>query len=126
MSNFKKVQEFMQTFGQEVLTEPKMPDMNIQALRLSLIQEELSELELAIFKNDLVDVADALTDLLYVVYGAGHAFGLDLDKCFTEVHRSNMSKLDANGKVVRREDGKVLKSDQYTPPDLYSVLGISK
>lgn len=121
-TNFDLVREFMLTFDQVVKSKPEMPEDNIQLLRYNLIAEELEELDDALFDNDLVEVADALTDLLYVVYGAGHAFGIDLDACFAEVHRSNMSKLDAQGQVVRRDDGKVLKSDLYSPPDLKSIL----
>lgn len=121
-SNFELVREFMLTFDQTVKTQAEMPDEQTQLLRYSLIAEELDELDDALFNNDLVEVADALTDLLYVVYGAGHAFGIDLDACFAEVHRSNMSKLDAQGQVVRRDDGKVLKSDLYTPPSLKQIL----
>lgn len=126
MSNFERVKEFMTIFGQEVKNKPGFPDTETQMLRFNLIEEEVDELEEAFSKDDLVGIADALTDILYVVYGAGHAYGIDLDKCFAEVHRSNMSKLDENGNVIRRADGKVLKSDRYTPPDLYTVLGISK
>lgn len=121
-TNFERVEQFMRTFEQEVRTSPELPEVSVQGLRLKLIKEELEELEDALFDNDIVEVADALTDLLYVVYGAGHAFGIDLDACFAEVHRSNMSKLDAKGQVVRRDDGKVLKSDQFTPPDLKQIL----
>lgn len=122
MTNFQKVKEFMLTFDQEVKTQPELPSNDIQLLRYHLIAEELSEFDDALVDNDIVEVADALTDLLYVVYGAGHAFGIDLDACFAEVHRSNMSKLDAQGQVIRREDGKVLKSDLYSPPDLKPIL----
>ncbi len=121
-TNFDLVREFMLTFDQVVKSKPEMPEDNIQLLRYNLIAEELEELDDALFDNDLVEVADALTDLLYVVYGAGHAFGIDLDACFAEVHRSNMSKLDAQGQVIRREDGKVLKSDLYSPPNLRDIV----
>lgn len=121
-SNFRLVEEFMRTFEQEVRASPELPELSVQMLRLDLITEELDELEEAIYNDDVVEIADALTDLLYVVYGAGHAFGIDLDACFAEVHRSNMSKLDAQGQVVRRDDGKVLKSDLYSPPDLKPIL----
>lgn len=122
-TNFEKVKEFHQTFGIESLDSPTFPSDKIQKLRIELIREEFEELKEAIADNDIVEVADALTDILYVVYGAGDAFGIDLDKCFNEVHRSNMSKLTKDGEVVRREsDGKVLKSDQFSPPDLSKVL----
>ena len=122
-TNFEKVKEFHQTFGIESLDSPTFPSDRIQKLRIELIREEFEELKEAIADNDIVEVADALTDILYVVYGAGDAFGIDLDKCFNEVHRSNMSKLTKDGEVVRREsDGKVLKSDQFSPPDLSKVL----
>jgi predicted HAD superfamily Cof-like phosphohydrolase len=122
MSNFELVREFMQTFEQKVNTKPSLEDHKTRMLRLNLILEEYKELEDAVVEQDLVSIADALTDLLYVVYGSGHAFGIDLDACFTEVHRSNMSKLDANGQVIRREDGKVMKSELYSPPDLKPIL----
>ena len=122
MTNNEKVRDFMLTFGQAVETKAGFPDPTTLDLRLSLIEEEVDELKEAIADFDIVEVADALTDILYVVYGAGHAFGIDLDACFAEVHRSNMSKLDANGKVLRREDGKVMKSDLYTPPNLRDIV----
>ena len=124
MTNFDRVREFMETFGQEVFTKPEFPDANIMALRYELIKEELEELAVAIYNNEgtLIDVADALSDLLYVVYGAGHAFGIDLDKCFEEVHNSNMSKLDENGKPIYREDGKILKGSNFREPDLKGIL----
>ncbi len=121
MSNFDKVRIFMEAFGQEVLKTPQFPDENIQKLRKYLISEENDELSVAIEEKNLTEVADALTDLLYVVYGAGHSFGIDLDACFDEVHRSNMSKLE-DGKVLKREDGKVLKGKNYSPPNLDKVL----
>jgi predicted HAD superfamily Cof-like phosphohydrolase len=121
MTNFKKVKTFMESFGQEVKDKPKLPDENIVDLRLNLINEEFVELLNATNEGDIVSIADALTDLLYVVYGAGHAFGLNLDKCFEEVHESNMSKFD-NGIPIYRDDGKVLKSDTYRPPDLEKIL----
>lgn len=122
-TNFEKVKEFHQTFEIESLDSPNFPSEKVQNLRIELIREEFEELKEAIADNNIVEVADALTDILYVVYGAGDAFGIDLDKCFTEVHRSNMSKLTADGKVLRREsDGKVLKSDQFSPPNLSKVL----
>lgn len=122
MTNFQLVREFMKTFDQDVKNKPDLADHKTRTLRLDLIYEEYKELEDAMAEQHLEGVADALTDILYVVYGAGHAFGIDLDTCFAEVHRSNMSKLDANGQVIRREDGKVMKSDLYSPPDLKSIL----
>ena len=122
MTNFLKVKEFMRTFGQDVLNKPKFPDHKIVSLRLDLIKEELNELEEAIKKNDLVEVADALTDILYVTYGAGHAFGINLDSCFDEVQRSNMSKLDNNGKPIYNDHGKVLKGPNYFEPDLKKFI----
>ena len=112
----------METFGQEVKTSANFPDKKIQKLRVDLIEEELSELRVAIDKKDIKEVADALTDILYVTYGAGHAFGIDLDKCFDEVQRSNMSKLDENGKPVFNENGKVLKGPNYFKPNLEKFL----
>ena len=122
MSNFDKVRDFMKTFGQEVKTEPELPNDETSKLRLELIGEELGELEEAIANKNLVEIADALTDILYVTYGAGHAFGLDLDACFREVQRSNMSKLGEDGKPIYREDGKVLKGPNYSEPDLKKTL----
>lgn len=122
MSNFTDVKNFMETFGQEVKTEPEWPDIETQKLRVELIVEELSELEDANEEQDLVAVADALTDILYVTYGAGHAYGIDLDACFKEVQRSNMSKLGEDGEPIYREDGKVLKGPNFSEPDLKSVL----
>tara|TARA_A100001035_G_C27524740_1_gene382541 strand:+ start:266 stop:649 length:384 start_codon:yes stop_codon:yes gene_type:complete len=121
-SNFDKVRDFMKTFGQEVKTSPELPDDETSKLRLELIAEELGELEEAIANKNLVEIADALTDILYVTYGAGHAFGLDLDACFREVQRSNMSKLGEDGKPIYREDGKVLKGPNYSEPDLKKTL----
>ena len=118
MSNFLKVKDFMQNFGQDVLTKPKFPYKKVVKLRLDLIKEELNELEEAIKNNDLLEVADALTDILYVTYGAGHAFGIDLDGCFDEVQKSNMSKLDENGKPIYNANGKVLKGPNYFQPNL--------
>ena len=118
MTNFDKVGEFMKTFGQEVKKEPSFSTNKINELRVSLIQEELDELKEAMHNKDLLEVADALTDLLYVTYGAGHAFGINLDKCFDEVQNSNMSKLDENGKPIYNEDGKVMKGPNYCKPDL--------
>ena len=122
MTNFKAVGTFMETFGQEVKIKPEFPDDDTVALRIELIAEELNELFDACDQKDIVAVADALTDILYVTYGAGHAFGVDLDKCFTEVQRSNMSKLGEDGKPIYRDDGKVLKGPNYSEPDLKSVL----
>ena len=118
MSNFSKVGIFMKTFGQEVKNKPSFSTDKINKLRLDLIKEELSELTNAMNNKDLLEVADALTDILYVTYGAGHAFGIDLDKCFDEVQNSNMSKLDENGKPIYNEKGKVLKGPKYFKPNL--------
>jgi len=118
MSNFNSVKKFMETFGQEVKNKAEFPDEKIQNLRVSLIEEELSELKEAIKNKDIKEVADALTDILYVTYGARHAFGVDLDQCFDEVQRSNMSKLDENGKPIFNEHGKVLKGPNYFKPNL--------
>lgn len=123
-SNFEMVGDFMEKFGQEVKTKPEFPDNETIALRLELIQEELEELREAVGNADIVEVADALTDILYVTYGAGHAFGIDLDKCFEEVQASNMSKLGKDNKPLYREDGKVMKGPNYFQPDLTSVLGL--
>ena len=122
MSNFSNVGTFMKTFGQEVKTKPSFSSDKINKLRIDLIKEELNELTEAMNNRDLVEVADALTDLLYVTYGAGHAFGIDLDKCFEEVQNSNMSKLDENGKPIFNEDGKVMKGPNYFKPDLSKFL----
>ena len=118
MSNFNKVGTFMKTFGQEVKTEPSFSTDKINKLRIDLIKEELQELTEAMNNKDLLEVADALTDILYVTYGAGHAFGIDLDKCFDEVQNSNMSKLGENGEPIYNEDGKVMKGPNYFRPDL--------
>ena len=123
ISNFEKVGDFMEAFGQKVEVEPTWPDFDTRELRLDLISEEFGELGDAIENRDMIQIADALTDLLYVVYGAGHAFGIDLDECFQEVHASNMSKLGENGKPIHREDGKVMKGPGYFEPDLESILG---
>ena len=112
----------METFGQEVQFKASFPDKKIQNLRIKLIEEELSELKDAIKNNDIVEVADALTDILYVTYGAGHAFGINLDQCFKEVQESNMSKLDENGKPIYNENGKVLKGPYYREPDLKKIV----
>ena len=118
MTNFEKVGTFMKTFGQEVKLDPSFSTDKINKLRLSLIKEELEELSEAMQKKDIVEVADALTDILYVTYGAGHAFGINLDKCFDEVQSSNMSKLGRNGKPIYNEFGKVMKGPDYFKPDL--------
>ena len=118
MSNFESVKKFMQTFGQQIKEKAEFPEEKITKLRYELIQEELQELKEAIDKNDIKEVADALTDILYVTYGAGHAFGINLDKCFQEVQNSNMSKLDQNGKPIYNEKGKVMKGPNYFKPDL--------
>ena len=118
MSNFSKVGTFMKTFGQEVKTKPSFSTDKINKLRIDLIKEELQELTEAMINKDLLEVADALTDILYVTYGAGHAFGIDLDKCFEEVQNSNMSKLDENGNPIYNESGKVMKGPNYFKPDL--------
>ena len=118
MTNFDKVGIFMKTFGQEVKNKPSFSSDKINQLRISLIKEELDELKEAMDSKNLLEVADALTDLLYVTYGAGHAFGIDLDKCFEEVQNSNMSKLDNDGKPIYNEKGKVMKGPNYFKPDL--------
>ena len=118
MSNFSKVGIFMKTFGQEVKIKPSLSTEKIHKLRIDLIKEELEELTEAMNNKDLLEVADALTDILYVTYGAGHAFGIDLDQCFEEVQNSNMSKLDENGKPIYNDSGKVMKGPNYFKPDL--------
>ena len=118
MTNFEKVKKFMTTFGQEVKNNPEFPNDKIVELRKKLIDEEFNELKDAISDNDIVEVADALTDILVVTYGAGAAFGIDLDKCFEEVQNSNMSKLDENGKPIYNDSGKVMKGPNYFKPDL--------
>ena len=118
MSNFNKVGTFMKTFGQEVKIEPSFSTEKINKLRIDLIKEELQELTEAMNNKDLLEVADALTDILYVTYGAGHAFGIDLDKCFEEVQNSNMSKLGEDGNPIYNESGKVMKGPNYFKPDL--------
>ena len=122
MTNFEKVKQFMQTFGQEVKTKASFSDEKTNQLRLDLISEELEELKNAMTSKDLLEVADALTDILYVTYGAGHAFGINLDKCFDEVQNSNMSKLGNNGKPIYNESGKVMKGPDYFKPDLSKFL----
>ena len=118
MSNFNKVGIFMKTFGQEVKSKPSFSTDKINKLRIDLIKEELDELKEAMDNNDLLELADALTDILYVTYGAGHAFGINLDKCFDEVQNSNMSKLSENGEPIYNESGKVMKGPNYFKPDL--------
>ena len=118
MSNFKSVKKFMEMFGQEIKEKAGFPDDKITSLRYDLIKEELEELKQAIDKKDIKEVADALTDILYVTYGAGHAFGIDLDKCFDEVQNSNMSKLGSDGKPIYNDKGKVMKGPNYFKPDL--------
>ena len=122
-TNNLKVKKFMKAFGQEVLEEPSFPDGDTIRLRIDLIREELEELVDAIAADDIVEVADALTDILYVTYGAGHAFGIDLEACFREVHHSNMSKLE-DGKPIHRADGKVMKGKNYFAPNLKKVLEV--
>ena len=122
MTNFEKVGEFMKTFGQEVKSKSSLSSDKINILRINLIEEELDELKQAINQKNLIEVADALTDILYVTYGAGHAFGINLDKCFEEVQNSNMSKLGDNGKPIYSEKGKVLKGPNYFKPNLSNVL----
>ena len=122
MTNFEKVGLFMKTFGQEIKTKPGLSSNKINELRVSLINEELEEFKEAIKNSDLKEVADALTDILYVAYGAGHAFGINLDKCFEEVQKSNMSKLGDDGKPIYNDAGKVMKGPKYFKPDLSKFL----
>ena len=122
MSNFNKVGIFMKTFGQEVKNKPSFSTDKINQLRIDLIKEELEELKEAMDNNDLLEVADALTDILYVAYGAGHAFGIDLDKCFNEVQNSNMSKLGENGKPIYNDAGKIMKGPNYFKPNLSNFV----
>jgi len=122
MSNFQSVKKFMQTFGQEVKDKTAFPNEKIVQLRYDLIKEELDELNQAIKDKDIKEIADALTDILYVTYGAGHAFGIDLDKCFDEVQKSNMSKLGSDGKPIYNESGKVMKGPNYFKPNLNKFL----
>ena len=124
MSNFFKVKEFMQKFKQEVKSKPSFPDDNIIKLRINLIKEELLELEEALNEKNIEETADALTDILYVTYGAGHAFGIDLDKCFDEVQKSNMSKLDKFGNPIYNDQGKVMKGPLYFKPNFKKILNI--
>jgi len=122
MSNFNKVKTFMNTYGQEIRDNASFPDKKIVQLRIDLIQEELNELKDAINNNDIIEVADALTDILYVTYGAGHSFGINLDKCFNEVQDSNMSKLDENKQPIYNDNGKVMKGPNYFPPNLKKII----
>ncbi len=122
MTNFQKVKTFMQTFGQEVKSKPSFSSDKINELRYNLIREELEELKQAMNNKDILEVADALTDILYVTYGAGHAFGIDLDSCFDEVQNSNMSKLGKDGKPIYNEEGKVMKGPNYFKPDLSKFI----
>ena len=122
MTNFQKVGIFMKTFGQEVKNKAELGDEKLNQLRISLINEELDELKTAIKDNNILEVADALTDILYVTYGAGHSFGIDLDKCFHEVQKSNMSKLGKDGKPIYNETGKVMKGPNYVKPNLLKYL----
>ena len=122
MTNFQKVKKFMETFGQEVKSRPSLSSEKINELRFNLIREELDEFKQALDNNDLLEVADALTDILYVTYGAGHAFGIDLDACFEEVQNSNMSKLGNDGKPIYNDQGKVMKGPNYFKPDLSKFI----
>ena len=124
MTNFQKVKTFMQTFGQEVKSKPSFSSDKINELRYNLIREELDELKQAMNNKDILEVADALTDILYVTYGAGHAFGINLDMCFEEVQNSNMSKLDNNGKPIYNESGKVMKGPNYYKPNLGKIINL--
>ena len=122
MSNFNDVKNFMKTYGQEIKNKSEFPDEKITKLRIDLIQEELDELKEAIKNRNIIEVADALTDILYVTYGAGHSFGIDLDKCFEEVQRSNMSKLGLDGQPIYNKDGKVMKGPNYSEPNLKQFI----
>ncbi len=122
MTNFQKVKNFMKTFGQEVKSKPSFSSEKINILRYNLIKEELDEFKKALDNNDLLEVADALTDILYVTYGAGHAFGINLDACFEEVQNSNMSKLGNDGKPIYNDQGKVMKGPNYFKPDLSKFI----
>ena len=122
MTNFESVKKFMETFGQEIKEKTEFPNEKITSLRLDLIKEELDELKEAIDNKDIKEVADALTDILYVTYGAGHAFGINLDKCFEEVQNSNMSKLGSDGKPIYNDKGKVMKGPNYFKPDLNKFI----
>ena len=122
MTNFERVKRFMKTFGQEIKEKAEFPNEKIKSLRYDLIKEELDELKVAIDNKDIKEVADALTDILYVTYGAGHAFGINLDRCFEEVQNSNMSKLGLDGKPIFNENGKVMKGPNYFKPDLSKLI----
>ena len=122
MTNFEKVVLFMKTFGQVIKKKPSLGNLETNRLRISLIEEELDELKYAIKENDINEVADALTDILYVTYGAGHAFGINLDECFKEVQKSNMSKLGKDGKPIYNKDGKVMKGPNFFKPNLKKLL----
>ena len=124
MSNFNKVKAFMNTYGQDVKEKAEFPENKIVQLRIDLIEEELNELKEAIKNKDIVEVADALTDILYVTYGAGHSFGVDLDECFDEVQRSNMSKLGEDGKPIYNDSGKVMKGPKYFAPNLKKIVNL--
>lgn len=125
MTNYEKVRQFMVVMGQEVQSFPRFPDMNTAEMHYKMIHEEMLEFDKAFSDGDMVEVADALSDILYVVYGCGLAFGIPLDKCFDEVHRSNMSKIGPDGKVIFRSDGKVLKPASYRPPNLEQFLDLN-
>ena len=124
MSNFNKVKTFMNTYGQDVKEKAEFPENKIVQLRIDLIEEELNELKEAIKNKDIVEVADALTDILYVTYGAGHSFGVNLDECFEEVQRSNMSKLGEDGKPIYNDSGKVMKGPNYFAPNLKKIVNL--
>ena len=124
MSNFNKVKAFMNTYGQDVKEKAEFPEIKIVQLRIDLIEEELNELKEAIKNKDIVEVADALTDILYVTYGAGHSFGVNLDECFDEVQRSNMSKLGEDGKPIYNDSGKVMKGPNYFAPNLKKIVNL--
>jgi len=124
MSNFNKVKAFMNTYGQDVKEKAEFPENKIVKLRIDLIEEELNELKEAIKNKDIVEVADALTDILYVTYGAGHSFGVNLDECFDEVQRSNMSKLGVDGKPIYNDSGKVMKGPNYFAPNLKKIVNL--
>ena len=124
MSNFNKVKTFMNTYGQDVKEKAQFPENKIVQLRIDLIEEELNELKEAIKNKDIVEVADALTDILYVTYGAGHSFGVNLDECFDEVQRSNMSKLGEDGKPIYNDSGKVMKGPNYFAPNLKKIVNL--
>jgi len=121
-TNFELAAEFMRAFGQDVYRKPTLRDEKTRKLRYELLREELEELRNALDKEDIIEIADALTDILYVAYGAGHAFGIDLQSCYYEVHMSNMSKLGEDGKPIHREDGKVIKGPNYRPPNLIKII----